>query len=42
MSLMTLTFGELCEALSLAADLGIPHQDALDLYLQAMSVEVMA
>jgi hypothetical protein len=36
----SLTFGELCEALALAADLGISPKDAASLYLAAMTVQV--
>lgn len=37
-----LTLGELCEALSLAADLGINPKDAVSLYLDAMTMQVAA
>lgn len=36
----SLTFGELCEALALAADLGISPKDAIPLYLAALTVQV--
>lgn len=39
---LQLTLGELCEALSLAADLGINPKDAVSLYLDAMTVRVTA
>lgn len=39
---LSLTFGELCEALALAADLGITPKDAVSLYLVALTVRVVA
>lgn len=36
-----LTFGELCEALSIASDLGITLKEAVTLYLQAFALEVL-
>lgn len=39
---LQLTLGELCEALSLAADLGISPKDAVPLYLDALTVQVAA
>lgn len=36
----SLTLGELCEALSLAADLGINPKDAVSLYISALTVQV--